>query len=55
MRFDMGCQVPHDAGSRGNLVHGLAFHAQADQEATDLCGRRFPGHDLLHHRAHVIA
>ena len=50
-----GCQLAHHLGSGGDLVDGLALHAQADEKTADLRRRGGAGHDGVHHRAHLLA
>ncbi len=48
-------QFAHHLGGGGDLVDGLALHAQADEETADLRRRGGAGHDGVHHRAHLLA
>ena len=45
-------QLAHDVGSGGDLGHGLALHAQRDQETGNLHGRVFAADQRTHRSEH---
>jgi hypothetical protein len=50
---DVGRELAHHRGGRGDLLDRLALHAQADQEAADLCRGGIAAHDQAHHGGHL--
>ena len=52
--LDRRGQLAHHLRCRGDLADGLLLHAQADDEAGDLCRAELAAHDLPHDVQHLV-
>jgi hypothetical protein len=49
-----GSQLAHHRRSTGDLIDGLALHTQGHQQTANLRIGGIAGHDLAHHRGHLL-